>query len=97
VSERTRPIGINHVALEVADVDEALTFYGAFLELEICELGPRYAFVDLGDQVLAFFASRRPNGRDGRRARPRRGGAPEVGTGGGRAQLGRPARWRGRR
>jgi catechol 2,3-dioxygenase-like lactoylglutathione lyase family enzyme len=25
---RARPIGINHVALEVADVEEALTFYG---------------------------------------------------------------------
>jgi lactoylglutathione lyase len=56
-----RAIGINHVALEVGSIDEAL----AFLERILGPLtlrgrqGPN-AFVDLGDQFLALFESGRP-------------------------------------
>jgi lactoylglutathione lyase len=50
----------NHVAVEVGDVDEALTWYGGFLEFELRgRVGASTAFVDLGDQVLAFSAPRR--------------------------------------
>ena len=53
-----RPIGINHVALEVGDVDEALAFYGALFELRLRGRVPGMAFVDLGDQFLALSAGR---------------------------------------
>ena len=54
-----RPIGINHVALEVGDVDEALAWYGRFFELELRgRAGASMTFVDLGDQFIAFARGR---------------------------------------
>ena len=54
-----RLVGINHVALEVGDVDEALDWYGALFAFELRgRVGDRMAFVDLGDQFLAFSAGR---------------------------------------
>ena len=54
-----RAIGINHVALEVGDVDEALEFYGRIFAFELRgRVGDRMAFVDLGDQFLALSAAR---------------------------------------
>jgi catechol 2,3-dioxygenase-like lactoylglutathione lyase family enzyme len=49
-----RLIGINHVALEVGDVDEALAFYGRLFTFELRGRVPGMAFVDLGDQFLAL-------------------------------------------
>jgi lactoylglutathione lyase len=49
-----RAVGINHVALEVGDLDEALAFYGRLFELELRGRVPGMAFVDLGDQFLAL-------------------------------------------
>jgi catechol 2,3-dioxygenase-like lactoylglutathione lyase family enzyme len=55
----TRLVGINHIALEVDDVDEALDWYGQFFELELDgRHGSRMAFVDMGDQFIAFTAGR---------------------------------------
>ncbi|HEY2936084.1 MAG TPA: VOC family protein [Gaiellaceae bacterium] len=54
-----RLVGINHVALEVDDVDEALAWYGQFFELVLRgRAGSRIAFVDMGDQFLALAAGR---------------------------------------
>ena len=54
-----RPIGINHVALEVGDVDEALAWYGRFFELDLRgRAGASMAFVDLGDQFIALARGR---------------------------------------
>jgi catechol 2,3-dioxygenase-like lactoylglutathione lyase family enzyme len=53
-----RPVGINHVALEVGDVDEALEWYGRIFELELRGRAGRMAFVDLGDQFIALSAGR---------------------------------------
>jgi catechol 2,3-dioxygenase-like lactoylglutathione lyase family enzyme len=61
-----RAIGINHVALEVADVDEALAWYGRFLEFELRGRRPRMAWIDLGDQFVALSAGRRQPPDDGR-------------------------------
>jgi catechol 2,3-dioxygenase-like lactoylglutathione lyase family enzyme len=55
---RPRAIGINHVALEVGDVDEALAFYGAIFAFELRGREPGMAFVDLGDQFIAFSQGR---------------------------------------
>jgi catechol 2,3-dioxygenase-like lactoylglutathione lyase family enzyme len=51
----TRLVGINHVALEVGDVDEALAFYGRIFELELRGRARGAAFVDLGDQFIALM------------------------------------------
>jgi lactoylglutathione lyase len=54
-----RLVGINHVALEVGDVGEALEWYGRFFELELRgRIGDRMAFIDLGDQFVALARGR---------------------------------------
>src|SRR5438477_12716233 len=54
-----RLVGINHVALEVGDVDEALAWYGRFFEFELRgRSGARMAFIDMGDQFIALSAGR---------------------------------------
>jgi len=54
-----RLVGINHVALEVADLDEALAWYAQFFELELRgRIGSQMAFVDLGDQFIALARGR---------------------------------------
>ena len=54
-----RVVGINHVAIEVGDVDEALAWYGRFFELELRgRAGAQMAFVDMGDQFLALARGR---------------------------------------
>src|SRR5436305_9237737 len=50
-------VGINHVALEVGDVDEALAWYGRFFSFELRGRGGGMAFIDLGDQFIALASS----------------------------------------
>lgn len=52
---KARAVGVNHVALEVGDIDEALAFYGSFLEFELRGRSETDAFIDLGDQFLALM------------------------------------------
>jgi lactoylglutathione lyase len=50
-----RLVGINHIALEVGDIDEALAWYGQFFEFELRgRSGSQMAFVDMGDQFIAL-------------------------------------------
>jgi lactoylglutathione lyase len=58
VTERTRLVGINHVALEVGDLDEALEFYGRIFDLQVEERIPGMAFITMGDQFLALAEGR---------------------------------------
>ena len=54
-----RLVGINHVALEVGDVDEAVAFYGRIFEgVELRGRSPGMAFIDLGDQFIALAKGR---------------------------------------
>jgi lactoylglutathione lyase len=53
-----RAVGINHVALEVGDLEEAIAFYRGFLELELRGRVPGMAFLDLGDQFIALAEGR---------------------------------------
>jgi lactoylglutathione lyase len=53
-----RLVGINHVALEVGDLDEALAFYGSIFDLRLRGREPGMAFVDMGDQFIALSAGR---------------------------------------
>jgi predicted enzyme related to lactoylglutathione lyase len=62
-----RAIGINHIALEVGDVDEALEFYGRLFSFELRgRIGSRMAFIDMGDQFIALSAGRRQPPDDAR-------------------------------
>ena len=54
MAERARPLGINHVALDVGDLKEALDFYGRFFELDLRGRAPGMAFIDMGDQFIAL-------------------------------------------
>jgi catechol 2,3-dioxygenase-like lactoylglutathione lyase family enzyme len=54
----TRLVGINHVALEVGDVDEALDWYGRFFDFELRGRAGRMSFIDMGDQFIALAAGR---------------------------------------
>ena len=47
-------VGLNHIALAVGDVDEAVEFYGRIFDLELRGRAPRMAFLDMGDQFLAL-------------------------------------------
>ena len=52
-------VGINHLALEVGDLDEALAFWEAiFGELELRGRSGRMAFIDMGDQFIALSQGR---------------------------------------
>jgi catechol 2,3-dioxygenase-like lactoylglutathione lyase family enzyme len=53
------PIGINHVAVEVGDVGEALAFLESiFGGLTLRGRGGAMAFIDLGDQFIALARGR---------------------------------------
>jgi lactoylglutathione lyase len=54
----TRLVGINHVALEVGDVEEALAFYGQIFEFSLRGRSPGAAFIDIGDQFIALMEGR---------------------------------------
>ena len=50
--KKARALGINHVVLEVGDLDAALEFYGAIFDFTLRGKGERNAFIDLGDQFI---------------------------------------------
>jgi catechol 2,3-dioxygenase-like lactoylglutathione lyase family enzyme len=54
MSEPRKPrlVGINHVAIEVADIDEALDWYAQIFDFTLRGKGARNAFIDLGDQFI---------------------------------------------
>ena len=62
-----RLVGINHVALEVGDVDEALEWYARIFTFALRgRAGRNMAFIDLGDQFLALSAPRGQSRDDAR-------------------------------
>jgi lactoylglutathione lyase len=58
MGDRTRLVGINHVALEVGDLDEALEFYGRIFDIDLESRIPGMAFIRMGDQFLALAEGR---------------------------------------
>jgi lactoylglutathione lyase len=64
--ERARRVGINHVALEVGDLEQALDLYGRLFAFELRGRGHGMAFLDMGDQFLALSEGRRQARDDGR-------------------------------
>ena len=59
--DRPRLIGINHVALEVGDIDEALEFWGKIFRFELRGRNDTHAFLDMGDQFVALMKSDTPH------------------------------------
>ena len=59
VTERARLVGMNHIAVEVDDVDEALDWYARVFDFTLRGRSPRMAFIDMGDQFLALSGGRR--------------------------------------
>jgi len=58
MTEHPRLVGVNHIALEVGNLDEALDFYGRIFEIELRGRGPGMAFIDMGDQFIALSEGR---------------------------------------
>jgi catechol 2,3-dioxygenase-like lactoylglutathione lyase family enzyme len=63
---KARLVGINHVALEVGNVEEALDFYGRIFELKLRGRAGRMAFIDIADQFIALAEGRRQGPDDHR-------------------------------
>jgi catechol 2,3-dioxygenase-like lactoylglutathione lyase family enzyme len=61
-----RLVGINHVALEVGDLEAALEFYGRVFAFELRGRTPGMAFVEMGDQFVALAEGRRQAPDDSR-------------------------------
>jgi catechol 2,3-dioxygenase-like lactoylglutathione lyase family enzyme len=57
-ASKPRLVGINHVALEVDDVDRALDFYGRLFDLTLRSRSQNAAFIDIGDQFIALMEGR---------------------------------------
>lgn len=65
-ARKPRLLGINHVALEVGDIEAALAFYARFFAFELRGRDAGHAFLDMGDQFLALSEAPEPH-RDGAR------------------------------
>jgi catechol 2,3-dioxygenase-like lactoylglutathione lyase family enzyme len=63
---RARLVGVNHVALEVGDLEAALEFYGSVFEFELRGRVPGMAFLEMGDQFIAVAEGRSQGPDDGR-------------------------------
>src|ERR1700704_646248 len=60
-SKKPRLVGLNHIALEVGDVEEALSFYGKIFSFELRGRGQGQAFIDMGDQFIALMETSWPH------------------------------------
>jgi lactoylglutathione lyase len=56
--KKARALGINHVVLEVDDLDKALEFYGAIFDFKLRGKSAHNAFIDLGDQFIQLTLGR---------------------------------------
>ncbi len=66
LTNKARAVGFNHVALEVGDIEEALSFYGRLFDFKLRSRSETTAFIDLGDQFIALQKGRRQSADDGR-------------------------------
>ena len=49
---KPRLVGINHIAIEVGNIDQALDFYGKIFDFKLRAKRPGNAFIELGDQFI---------------------------------------------
>jgi lactoylglutathione lyase len=64
--ERPRAMGLNHIALEVGDIEEALVFYGRLFKFELRGKSDAMAFIDLGEEFIALQKGRKQPADGGR-------------------------------
>jgi predicted enzyme related to lactoylglutathione lyase len=60
-AKKPRLVGINHIALEVGDIEQALEFYGKIFDFTLRAKRPGNAFVELGDQFINFMQTTTPH------------------------------------
>ena len=65
-AKKARAVGINHVALEVGDIEAALAFYARLFDFRLRGKSDTSAFIDLGDQFLALQKGRKQPADAGR-------------------------------
>jgi catechol-2,3-dioxygenase len=68
MDEKTKPyiVGVNHIALEVGDIEEALAFYARIFNFKLRGRGQGSAFIDMGDQFIALMEGRSQSADDQR-------------------------------
>jgi catechol 2,3-dioxygenase-like lactoylglutathione lyase family enzyme len=54
-AKKPKLVGMNHIALEVGDVEAALAFYGKIFDFTLRGKGKGQAFIDMGDQFIALM------------------------------------------
>ena len=64
--KKARALGINHVVLEVGDLDEALEFYGKIFEFSLRGRNSHNAFIDMGDQFIQLRLGKTQEADDAR-------------------------------
>lgn len=64
---KAKVLGINHVVLEVGDLDEALAFYGAIFDFSLRGKSDHNAFIAMGDQFIQLTVNARDGGPDTKR------------------------------
>ena len=64
---KARVLGINHVVLEVGDLDQALEFYGAVFDFTLRGRSDHNAFIRMGDQFIQLTLNERDGGPDTKR------------------------------
>jgi catechol 2,3-dioxygenase-like lactoylglutathione lyase family enzyme len=66
MTEHSKPrlVGINHVAIEVGDIDQALDWYGRIFDFTLRGKGEHNAFIDMGDQFINLTLVPAPGPRD---------------------------------
>jgi lactoylglutathione lyase len=65
-TKKARALGINHVVLEVGNLDEALEFYGAIFDFALRGKSEHNAFIDLGDQFIQLTLGKTQSADDKR-------------------------------
>lgn len=58
MATKARLVGVNHVAIEVGDLEAALEFLARIFDFELRGRVPGMAFVDMGDQFVALSQGR---------------------------------------
>jgi len=60
-SRKPKLVGMNHVALEVGNVEAALAFYGRIFDFTLRGKSKGQAFIDMGDQFIALMETQTPH------------------------------------
>ncbi|MGK7662200.1 MULTISPECIES: VOC family protein [unclassified Marinovum] len=54
MSDKPRLVGVNHIVLEVGDIEHAMAFWHNIFEFDVRGAGDGFVFLDLGDQFIGL-------------------------------------------